>query len=364
MHLANSKVLIMAAGTGGHVFPALSIAEKLKTQSVAVEWLGTPKGMENKLLAKSGIPLHCVSVKGLRGSGIARKLLAPIMLLVALIQSIVIILKVRPDCVLGMGGFVSGPAGIAAKLLRKPLLIHEQNAVAGFTNRLLANSANKVFEAFPGTFDDKTNAIFTGNPLRAEILKVREKGDYADREEIRLLVLGGSQGSAAINRIIPELIVNWTRSERLLVSHQTGDKSFSETVSRYEEFNVRDNNKYRVAPFFISMNEVYDWADIVICRSGASTISEISAIGLPSILVPYPHHSDNQQSLNAKWLIDEGAAILIPQYELRVQRLLKVFCELLSNKERLNIMSTNARSAAIRDASGVIAQHCIEACYE
>ena len=145
----------MAAGTGGHVFPALSIAEKLKAQSIAVEWLGTPKGMENTLLAKSGIPLHCISVKGLRGSGITRKILAPIMLLVALIQSIVILLKVRPDCVLGMGGFVSGPAGVAAKLLRKPLLIHEQNAVAGFTNRLLANSANKVFEAFPGTFDDK-----------------------------------------------------------------------------------------------------------------------------------------------------------------------------------------------------------------
>ncbi|MDG2141353.1 MAG: undecaprenyldiphospho-muramoylpentapeptide beta-N-acetylglucosaminyltransferase [Gammaproteobacteria bacterium] len=360
----NRKVLIMAAGTGGHVFPAFSIAKKLKAQSITVEWLGTPRGMENKLLAETKIPLHCVSVKGLRGSGIMRKLLAPIMLFVALIQSIIVILKVNPDCVLGMGGFVSGPAGVAAKLLGKPLLIHEQNAVAGLTNRLLASRANKVFEAFPGTFDDKINAIFSGNPLRAEILKVREKRDYADREEIRLLVLGGSQGSAAINRVIPELIINWTRSERLLVSHQTGDNLFSETVNRYEKFNVLDNKKHRLEPFFSNMEKVYDWADFIICRSGASTISEISAIGLPSILIPYPYHSDNQQNLNAKWLVDERAAILIPQHELDVKRLLKVFCELLSDKERLNAMSSNARSASIRDASEIIAKHCIEACYD
>lgn len=362
--MVNRKVLIMAAGTGGHVFPALSIAKKLKAQSIAVEWLGTPRGMENKLLADVNIPLHCVSVKGLRGSGIMRKLLAPIMLFVALIQSIVIILKVNPDCVLGMGGFVSGPAGLAAKLLGKPLLIHEQNAIAGLTNRLLASSATKVFEAFPGTFDDKTNAILSGNPLRAEILNVREKRDYADREEIRLLVLGGSQGSAAINRVIPELIINWTRSERLLVSHQTGDNLFSETVNRYEKFNVLDNKKHRLEPFFSSMEKVYDWADFIICRSGASTISEISAIGLPSILIPYPYHSDNQQNLNAKWLVDERAAILIPQDELDVKRLLKVFCELLSDKERLNAMASNARSLSIRDASEIIAKHCIEACYD
>ena len=362
--MVNRKVLIMAAGTGGHVFPALSIAKKLKAQSIAVEWLGTPRGMENKLLADVNIPLHCVSVKGLRGSGIMRKLLAPIMLFVALIQSIVIILKVNPDCVLGMGGFVSGPAGLAAKLLGKPLLIHEQNAIAGLTNRLLASSATKVFEAFPGTFTKKKTVIFTGNPVRREILEVKKKQEQCSELEIRLLVLGGSQGSLAINNVIPSLITNWSRPENLLVFHQTGQISLKETIKRYKDLNIDLDSKCRVAPFFEDMAAVYEWADIVVCRSGATTVSEISAVGLPSILIPYPYHSDNQQNLNAQWLVKEKAATIILQSEFSIKKLFEVLVEIISDQEKLKTMAANAKGASIRDASERIAQHCIQACYD
>lgn len=364
MHSSNKKILIMAAGTGGHVFPALSIAEKLKLQSVTVEWLGTPTGMENKLLSETDIPLHWISVKGLRGSGIARKLFSPIMLLIAFLQSLVVILKIRPNCVLGMGGFICGPAGVAVKLLGKPLLIHEQNAVAGLTNSLLARVASEVFEAFPGTFSKKTNAIFTGNPLRREILKARKKVKISEDPVIHLLVLGGSQGSRAINRVIPELVVNWTRPEGLLVFHQTGTHSLQETIDQYDELNIDFDQGYRVVPFIDDMAAAYEWADIVICRSGASTVFEIAAVGVPSILIPYPYHSDNQQNLNAQWLANEQAAVIIPQSEFSVENALNVLMQLSGDRKNLNVMASNAQGMAITNASELIAARCIKACYD
>ena len=360
----NKKVLIMAAGTGGHVFPALSIARQLKSQSIIVEWLGTRNGMEKMLLTETDIPLHYISVKGLRGSRLGRKLFSPLMLLVAFFQSLIILLRVRPDCVLGMGGFVCGPAGVAVKILRKPLLIHEQNAVAGLTNRLLSICANKVFEAFPGTFTKKKTVIFTGNPVRREILEVKKKQEQCSELEIRLLVLGGSQGSLAINNVIPGLITNWSRPENLLVFHQTGQISLKETIKRYEDLNIDLDSKCRVAPFFEDMAAAYEWADIVVCRSGATTVSEISAVGLPSILIPYPYHSDNQQNLNAKWLVKEKAATIILQSEFSVKKLFEVLVEIISDQEKLKTMAANAKGASIRDASERIAQHCIQACYD
>ena len=358
------KVLIMAAGTGGHVFPALSIAYRLISQSATVEWLGTPKGMENRLLADTSIPLHHISVSGLRGAGFFRKVRAPIMLLKAFLQSIFVILKVRPNCVLGMGGFICGPAGIAAKILRKPLLIHEQNAVAGLTNRLLSLVANQVFEAYPNTFARSANAIFTGNPLRSQIIKIKREFEDDGDSNLRILVLGGSQGASKINAVIPELYFDYQGQGNFQLLHQTGDKSFDETLAKYKDLGVSLSQSCKVLPFIDEVSHAYAWADLVISRSGASTVSELAAVGLPSILIPYPHHSDNQQLLNAKWLVDEKAAILIPQSDFNVQNVKDTLLRLMKDRANLREMGMNARRIGIRDATDKIAALCIKACHD
>jgi len=355
------KILVMAAGTGGHVFPALSIANLLMSQSIQVEWLGTPKGMENKLLADTGIQLHKVSVSGLRGSGFVRKFLAPFMLLKAFFQSLLVILRVRPTFVLGMGGFVSGPAGIAAKILGKPLFIHEQNAVAGLTNRLLSNIADQVFEAYPDTFSRSVKAIFTGNPLRNKILRVKKKFDAKNEPALRLLVLGGSQGALSINSVIPEFLSDNGVIEEIHLLHQTGHESFVKTVEKYESQGISLGERCRVLPFIEEVAEAYAWADLVISRSGASTVSELAAIGLPSILIPYPYHSDNQQLLNAKWLVDKNAAILIRQADFNAQKLKEIVRPFIKDKSHLQDMASNARRLGVRDAAQKIVQFCIKA---
>ena len=358
------KILVMAAGTGGHVFPALSIACLLKSQSVQVEWLGTPKGMENQLLANTGIPLHKVSVSGLRGSGFLKKILAPFMLSKAFLQSLLVILKVRPTCVLGMGGFISGPAGVAAKVLGKPLVIHEQNAVAGLTNQLLSNLADQVFEAYPNTFGCSVRAIFTGNPLRTKILSVKKKLKAKSDLALRILVLGGSQGALGINLVIPEFLSNNGVFKGIRLLHQTGHEFFDKTVEKYKNQGVPIGESCRVLPFIEDISEAYAWADLVISRSGASTVSELAAVGLPSILIPYPYHSDNQQLLNAKWLVDEKAAILIRQAEFNVQNLKKTVGPFMTNKSLLQDMAINARRIGIRDAAQKIAHLCIKASHD
>ena len=363
MRSSEIRVLIMAAGTGGHIFPAISIAKQLKAKSADVEWLGTSNGMENNLLADSDIPLHRVSVSGLRGAGAIRKIQAPVMLIIAFLQSLFIILKVRPHCVLGMGGFVCGPAGIAAKILGKPLLIHEQNAVVGLTNRLLSHLANQVFEAYPNTFSKSKNAIFTGNPLRPKILQVQPEPRDKDSSMLRLLVLGGSQGALRINSVIPEFFSNYEGHSNLHLLHQTGEKSFSETVDQYENLGICLGPTCKVTPFIEEISDAYEWADVGICRSGASTVSELAAVGLPSILIPYPHHSDNQQLLNAKWLVNEKAAVIILQSEFNAQKLNDVLGLMIQDTASLKAMGTKARSMGVRDASHKLAAHCIKACY-
>lgn len=362
MSANQTTVLIMAAGTGGHVFPALSIAECLKKHSVNVEWLGTPLGMENSLLAATDIPLHRISIKGLRGSGLVRKLTAPFMLSIAFFQSLGVIRRVRPDCVLGMGGFVCGPAGLAAKLLRKPLLIHEQNAVAGLTNNLLSKLSMKVFEAFPNTFDKQINAVYTGNPLRAEILEINKSEiDLNSNTSLKLLVLGGSQGAVAINKVIPEIAANWSESGALSIRHQTGSANLQETAQHYQKLGVDLNQDLVLEPFINDMASAYKWADVVICRSGASTVSEMAAIGLTSILVPYPYHKDQQQLLNAQWLANSGAAFVIPQTEFSAKSVLPQLIELQKNRNLLQEVGAKAKSLATINAGEIIAAECMEA---
>ncbi len=362
MESGGVTVLIMAAGTGGHVFPALSIAEALRARSMQVEWLGTPKGMENELLASTDIPLHRVSVKGLRGAGVLRILTAPLMLLLAFVESFQVLRRVNPDCVIGMGGFVCGPAGLACWLQRRPLFIHEQNAVAGLTNRILSKFATKVFEAFPGTFNQQTKIQHTGNPLRSSIsrLALSEKERGTNVDEIRLLVLGGSQGALAINQLIPELITKYQGKSTLQTLHQTGSRSFEETKSLYESSGIEIGDGHRLMPFITDMSSAYAWADLVICRSGASTVSEIAAVGLPAIFVPYPHHKDQQQTHNANWLASSGAALVVQQEELDVNSLAAHLHKFDSDREALQQLGANARNKAILDADQRIVNACLE----
>jgi UDP-N-acetylglucosamine--N-acetylmuramyl-(pentapeptide) pyrophosphoryl-undecaprenol N-acetylglucosamine transferase len=355
-----ATVLIMAAGTGGHVFPALAIAEVLKGKAANVHWLGTPNGMENELLEGTGIPLHKISISGLVGSGIKRKLLAPIMLLSAFIQSLKVLRLVKPDCVLGMGGFVCGPAGLAAKFLRKPLLIHEQNAVAGFTNKLLSRLACRTLEAFPGTFKKSPSVLLTGNPVRKEIASMgrRDFDSLIEKKTFNILVLGGSQGALAINTVVPELLADIDNA-CVCVVHQAGKGKVDQTRQAYESAGLSLGGQYNVQAFVSDMASAYDWADLVICRSGASTVCEIAAAGKASILIPYPYHRDKQQTRNANWLASEKAAIIIEQAELTAVALSGHVKYLLANRNELVQMSKRASRLAIRDAADVIANECL-----
>ena len=355
-------VLIMAAGTGGHVFPALSIARKLRKHNVRTEWMGTHQGMENQLLEGTGIKIHAVSAKGLKGKGVVRLLFAPFMLVQALIQSIRVLSSVNPDCVLGMGGFVSGPGGLAAKITGRKLVIHEQNAVPGFTNKLLSKIANLVFEAFPNTFPDSDKVLYTGNPLRSEIAELAEKPRQYEKSSrsLRILVLGGSQGALAINEVVPELIADWPEQNRPHVLHQSGERTLEETQVLYKDRGLSSVEGVEVVPFISNMADAYGWADLVICRSGASTVSEIAAVGLPSILIPYPHHSDQQQKHNANWLVSAGAAFLLEQKDLTLATLRSLLLDLHTDRSKLQKMSDAARSISICDADELIVSRCME----
>ena len=356
-----TTVLIMAAGTGGHVFPALSIASALQAKAAHIEWLGTPNGMENDLLKDTQIPLHHITVNGLRGTGFKRKLLAPVMLASAFVQSFSLLKKIQPDCVLGMGGFVCGPAGIAAKLLGKPLILHEQNAVAGLTNRVLSVVANRVLEAFPKTFKPSAKIRCTGNPVRSEIAQLNgaPRKERERSQPLKLLVLGGSQGAAAINDVIP-LVLQSFGGELVSIVHQTGKQKLEQTVANYEKAGFVLSENLKVTSFIEDMPAAYAWCDLVICRSGASTVSEIAAVGKPSILIPYPYHRDQQQVFNAKWLSEAGAAIIMLQQNLSAVSLSEKIRELISTPDGLDKMSDCARSIAILDADKVIANECLE----
>lgn len=355
-------ILIMAAGTGGHVFPALSIAQRLQTLGVRTEWLGTRQGMENKLLENTGINIHPIAIKGLKGKGILRLIFAPFMLFVALVQSMQVIFRVKPVCVLGMGGFVSGPGGVAAKLMGRKLIIHEQNAVAGFTNRALAKISDRVLQAFPETFIPSAKVVYTGNPLREEITalnKLRRIVSAAD-QPLRILVLGGSQGALAINEVIPQVIAKYSSTQRPELLHQTGKNTLQKTMEKYRSLGLETSENLQLKEFISDMPAAYAWADLVICRSGASTVSELAAVGLPSILVPYPHHGDQQQTHNANWLVAAGAAYLMPQADLNPGSLLEILNDLQVDRSKLQKMSERAKSLAVCNADEVIAIQCLE----
>jgi UDP-N-acetylglucosamine--N-acetylmuramyl-(pentapeptide) pyrophosphoryl-undecaprenol N-acetylglucosamine transferase len=361
------KILIMAAGTGGHIFPALTIARELQARGVLVEWLGTPTGMENDVLRNTDIRLNQLRVSGLRGKGRMALLLAPFMLLRSVWQATVLLRRINPCCVLGMGGYVTGPGGLAAWLLRRPLVIHEQNAVSGTSNRLLRPFARQVLEAFPGTFASARNVVNTGNPVRADIAAMAahvaesRSGAFNGERPLRVLVLGGSLGAAAINQVIPELLSQQPVS--IEVWHQTGKDKFDDTCGRYQALGIELHKQHKVVPFITDMAQAYQWADVVICRAGAGTLAEIAVSGLPSVLVPYPFAIDDHQTANARWLADAGAAVLVPQHTLTAALLSNTLTQLISNPAQLRVMADAALRKAVPDAGNKVSEICMEVCH-
>lgn len=352
-----APIIIMAGGTGGHVFPALAVAEQLRAKDVPVVWLGTRRGLEASLVPPTGIPLEWIGVAGLRGTGITRLLMAPLMIGKAIWQAATILRRVKPQVVLGMGGFVSGPGGLMAWLLGIPLIVHEQNAVPGLTNRWLARLANRVLEAFPNSFPVRRRALWVGNPVRANIVALPQPAErlatHGDRPH--LLVVGGSQGALSLNQLVPMALTLMAPGQRPDVWHQAGGKLWEAAAQGYQEAGI----KVRLEPFIEAMEEAYGWADLVLCRSGALTVAELAAAGVGAILVPFPHAVDDHQTVNGRFLEREGAAILIAQQALTAQRLAKLLEELLSDRPRLYAMAEAARRLARTDAAQRVAEICL-----
>ena len=351
-------VMVMAGGTGGHVFPALAVARWLADQGCRITWLGSAHSMESRLIPGYGIPLEQIAVRGLRGAGLKRRLQAPFEIGRALWQALGVLRRTRPNLVLGMGGFVAGPGGLMARVLRIPLVIQEQNAIPGLTNRLLARLATRVFEAFPGSFGVDLGAETSGNPVRQEIVDLPEPGKrFAARSgTFRLLVLGGSLGARALNQVLPEALALLALDSRPQVRHQSGEKLYDETLSAYRNAGVAAE----VKPFETDMAGAYAWADLVICRAGALTVSELAAAGVGAILVPYPHAVDDHQTHNARFLVDAGAAKLLPQQDLSAEGLANLLWTLCGDRTEVLRMAEAARAVAVSDAAAVVGRACLE----
>jgi UDP-N-acetylglucosamine--N-acetylmuramyl-(pentapeptide) pyrophosphoryl-undecaprenol N-acetylglucosamine transferase len=352
--------LVMAGGTGGHVFPALATARVLQRRGYDIVWLGTQRGIESRLVPEAGIPVEWLSVSGLRGKGFATLLVAPVRLAVALFQALRAVRKHKPSVVLGAGGFASGPGGVAAWLLRRPLVVHEQNAVAGMTNRILARLANRVLEGFPGSFGRRVSAEHVGNPVRPEIAAVPppERRYAARAGRARLLVFGGSQGAARLNAVVPAALAELPAALRPEVIHQTGRHGYDETVAAYRSRGIEAD----VRPFIDDMAGAYGWADLAVCRAGALTIAELAAAGVPAVLVPFPAAVDDHQTRNAEHVVRAAAAVLLPERELTPVSLAATLRELLeAGRPRLAQMAAAARRAAIVDADERLAEACVAA---
>jgi UDP-N-acetylglucosamine--N-acetylmuramyl-(pentapeptide) pyrophosphoryl-undecaprenol N-acetylglucosamine transferase len=353
----------MAGGTGGHVFPALALARLLRAQSYEVVWLGTQRGLEARVVPADRLPIEFLSVGGLRGKGLTTLLVAPFRLALALSQALRVMWRHRPVVVVGLGGFVTGPGGVAAWLTRRPLLIHEQNAVAGFTNRCLSHLAREVLEAFPGSFGNGVKARAIGNPVRQDISAIAPPTvRFADRTgAIRILVIGGSQGATRLNAVVPQALARLKQLApadipAIDVRHQAGERWIEAGRQSYATAGVRAD----VRPFIEDMAEAYSWADLVICRSGALTVSELAAAGVGAVLVPFPAAVDDHQTHNAQYLVKEGAAVLIADRDLTAERLCDELQRLCAGRCKLLAMAERARKLAMPQAAEELARSCLD----
>ena len=353
------SMAVMAGGTGGHVFPALAVAQVLRARGVDVFWIGTRAGMEAQLVPEYGFDIEWIGIEGIRGKGIKQLLAAPRKLFWALREAGAILRRRDPRVVIGMGGFVSGPGGLMARMQRRALLIQEQNSVPGMTNQWLSRIAERVFEAFPGSFPSARHAIASGNPVRPEIVALASPAErFADRVgPSRLLVVGGSLGAQALNEHVPKALALLPVDQRPLVRHQAGERTLSVARRSYSALGV----EAEVTPFIKDMADAYGWADLVVCRSGALTVSELAAAGLPAIFVPFPYAVDDHQVGNARYLSDAGAARLIIQRDLTAEGLATVLSELLADPGKRLAMAEAARAKAKTDAAERIADACMEA---
>lgn len=358
MNERGQGVLIMAGGTGGHIFPGLAVAESLRGQGIAVRWLGANGAMECRRVPDAGIALDTVDVSGIRGKGVNRWLFLPWLLLRAVKQAFVLLGSNRPACAVSFGGYAAGPGGLAAKLRGIPLVVHEQNRIPGMTNRVLARLADRVLQAFPGTWQAKLQAVTCGNPVRESLISLdAPEQRMANRSgAIRLLVTGGSQGARALNRVIPEAVSQLPDDQRPEVIHQAGKGWQEETSEAYS----RNGVEAEVKEFIDDMAGAYGWADLVICRAGALTISELATSGVASVLVPFPHAVDDHQTRNAEFLVEAGAAELMPESECTPGALAARLGCLFDDRAGLLSMASAARSVAVPDSARRVAALCME----
>lgn len=345
------KLLVMAGGTGGHIYPGIAVAEALRARGWQIAWMGNADRMEGKIVPAYGYELAWIRFGALRGKGVLQKLLLPLNLLRGFWQALQAIRRVKPDVVLGMGGYVSFPGGMMAALLGRPLVVHEQNSVAGLANRVLAGVADRIVSGFP---DVIKGGIWLGNPVRSEITAVAEPGlRFAGRSgPLKLLVVGGSLGAQALNTIVPQALAALPEEMRPLVTHQAGARQIEALRAAYAEAGVEGE----LLPFIDNMAERYAEADLVICRSGALTVAELAAVGVASVLVPFPHAVDDHQTGNARFLAERGAAVLIQQSDLSAQGLAKWLASV--SRARLLEMALAARSAARPAAASEVAELC------
>jgi UDP-N-acetylglucosamine--N-acetylmuramyl-(pentapeptide) pyrophosphoryl-undecaprenol N-acetylglucosamine transferase len=353
-----APVLIMAGGTGGHVFPALAVARVLRARGVPVVWLGTAAGLEARVVPAQGIELETLAIGGLRGKGLSTLLRAPWRLLAAVRAARRVLKRLEPRVVLGAGGYASGPGGIAAWLNGIPLVIHEQNAVAGLTNRWLARIATEVLEAFPGSFGRGRAAVTIGNPVRADIAAIAPPAErFAARSggRIRLLVFGGSQGAQRLNQVVPEALARLDPARRPEVRHQTGERGLEAARSAYARAAVEAD----VMPFIEDMAAAYAWADLALCRAGAMTVTELEAAGLGAVLVPFALATDDHQTRNAEALTAAGAGRILAERDLTAAHLSRCLAELIADRARLLQMAEAARAVRITDAADRLADRCL-----
>jgi len=343
-----ARVMILAGGTGGHIFPGLAVAQALREQGADVSWLGADGGMETRLVPPHGIAIDTIAVKGLRGKGVATLLGAPLRVLRAVRDAARVLRLRKPDAVVSFGGFAAGPGGIAARIAGIPLLVHEQNRAAGLTNKVLAKFARQVMVGFPQTF---ANEVLVGNPVRVQIAQVAPPAqrDFAHAGALRLLVLGGSQGARALNNAVPQAVA--ALGVPVDVLHQAGEKMLDDARGAYAGAGV----EARVEPFIADMAEAYAWADLVVCRAGALTLAELCAVGVGSVLVPFPQAVDDHQTRNAEYLVERGAAVLLKQDDALATRLREVLAELARDPARRFAMADAARALARPDAAQRVA---------
>ncbi len=347
--------MMMAAGTGGHVFPALAVAKELQQKGCEVSWLATPTGMENRLLQNHNIPIYQIDIQGVRGNGVVRKLMAPFKILKATLSAMRYMKQLKIDAVAGFGGYVAGPGGLAARALGIPVLIHEQNAIAGFTNTQLSRVAKTVCQAFPNTFPAQDKIVTTGNPVRKEITEILNPSwRYQEREKagqpLRILIVGGSLGARALNECVPEALKQLPIP--LHVFHQCGQNNAQATQARYDD--APNTLQVEVSPFIDDMAKAYAEADLIICRAGALTVTEIATAGLAAVFVPLPSAVDDHQTVNAKFLADINAAKICPQAQMTPESLTALLQPLM-NRQLLQEMAEKARRQAQPDA----AQHVV-----